>query len=222
MKLKLGMCTCLKDLTLSVVGPNGNFSSVIEFLNQEEIIFGEIEKLARKAGGSFRDFSAIVSVRGPGRFTGMRISYTLAKVYAACRKTGLYGLSVHDCLAYNFYSSRYFNGEKEILACISRAFKDEFYLSYYSVCGKKLERKSRIFWLKEEDLKERLEKHLGPVIGEKRDYTDIYSLCPPGAFKAADSISSILPEKIIEAGLYFREKELSPIYAKPAKYENIK
>lgn len=221
MSLKLGMCTCLKNMSLSVSGPKGSFSSTVEFLNQEEIIFDEIEKLAFKAGGSFSDFSVIVSVRGPGRFTGMRISYTLAKVYLACRKINVYGLSVHDCLAYNAYSFCTFGG-KETLACISRAFKDEFYLSYYFIYEKKLERKSPIFWLKQEDLAKRLEKHRGLIIGEKKDYLDIYSLCPSRATIAADSISSILPEKIIEAGLYFNEKEISPIYAKPAKYEKLR
>lgn len=220
MKLKLGLCTCLKDLTAVVSGPKGVFSTSAEILNQEEIIFDEIEKLALKAGGGFGDFSDIVSVRGPGRFTGMRISYTLAKVYAASCKANLYGLSVHDCLAYNVYSLCSF--EDESLACISRAFKDEFYLSYYEISSKKLKRKSPIFWLKEKVLRQKLKAHRGPIIGEKKDYPQIYELCPKVAFTVEEPISEILPETLIEAGLYFKEKDLSPIYAKPAKYENIK
>lgn len=221
MSLNLGLCTCLKDMGIFVSGPKGCVSLSKEFLNQEEIIFEEIKKAAAKAGGSFKDFSKIVSVRGPGRFTGMRISYTLAGVYSVLSNAGVYGLSVHDCLAFNAFE--YFKEkEKFEIACLSRAFKDEFYLSYYLVSQGKLKRKTQIFWLKENILKDKLRNYKGIIIGEKKDYPQIYSLAQENSNLAPDEISAVLPKNIIKAGFYFNEKNISPIYAKPAKYENLK
>lgn len=219
MKLELGLCTCLKKLSLSVSGGGKIFTRSIEYLNQEEIIFDEIKKLAGRAKGSFRDFKTIVSVNGPGRFTGMRISYTLASVYSMLSGARVYPVSVLDCLAYNVFSSM---PQQTQIAAVSRAFKDEFYLAFYEVKKGRLRSISRILWLKDKELYEKLKGFGGLIAGEKEDYEGIYSVVPPGVKTAEETISRIVPEKIVEAGIYFARKNFKPLYIKPAKYESIK
>ncbi|GAB4029711.1 MAG: hypothetical protein Fur0012_04470 [Elusimicrobiota bacterium] len=219
MKLELGLCTCLKKLSLSVSGRGKIFTRSVEYLNQEEIIFPEIKKLASKAGGSFRDFATIVSVNGPGRFTGMRISYTLASVYSMLSGARVYAASVLDCLAYNVFS---YIPQQAQIAAISRAFKDEFYLAFYEVKKGRLRTSSQIFWLKDKELSVKLKGFEGLIVGEKEDYEEIYSVVPPGVKTAEERISRIMPEKIVETGIYFARKDFKPLYIKPAKYESIK
>lgn len=219
MKLKLGLCTCLKHLSLAVSNGEKTLERSFEYLNQEEIIFGELKKMASLCGGSFNDFDTIVSVNGPGRFTGMRISYTFASVYKIMSRKKVFSATVHDCLAFNAFS--FCKNEKD-LAVISRAFRDEFYLSYYNIEKGRLKPKSHIYWLKKEEIIRKLNKFGGMVIGEKKDYPEIYSLLKDGSKIADDKISQILPGKIIEAGLYFGKKDFKPLYIKPAKYESLK
>ncbi len=219
MKLKLGLCTCLKHLSLALSNGKKTFERSLEYLNQEEVIFSEIKKMASLAGGSFEDFDTIVSVNGPGRFTGMRISYTFASVYRIMSKKKVFSATVHDCLAFNVFS---FSKDEKDLAVISRAFRDEFYLSYYRIEKGELKPKSKIYWLKREEITKKLNKFKGLIIGEKKDYSEIYSVANDCAEIADDKISQILPGKIIETGLYFKKKDFKPLYIKPAKYENIK
>jgi tRNA threonylcarbamoyl adenosine modification protein YeaZ len=57
------------------------------------------------------------------------------------------------------------------------------------------------------------------VIADAEEKEDIYSLLPAGHEKAPMRISKILPDFIIKTGLALKNRNLSPLYLKPAKYE---
>jgi tRNA A37 threonylcarbamoyladenosine modification protein TsaB len=217
MKLALGLSTCFSRLQISLSNGENYISTSLNYLNQEEIIFKEIEKLCFRFKTDFGDFTDICLVKGPGRFTGMRIAYTLATVYSVLKKVNLWGITALDLLAYNTLES--FKDIKKVrIAAISHAFKDEFYLSFYEFSNGKLKQKSKIFWLKEKELLRKLYNFDGYIIGDIEEYPGIYSLFD--SYKTApDNISRIIPENIIKAAFYFKKKDVKPIYLKPANFE---
>ena len=59
----------------------------------------EITKLLDKNGFSAKDIDEIISVRGPGSFTGLRIGVTIAKTFAYFLDKELYSVSSLDVMA---------------------------------------------------------------------------------------------------------------------------
>jgi hypothetical protein len=57
------------------------------------------------------------------------------------------------------------------------------------------------------------------VIADAEEKPEIYSLVPAGAEKAPARLSKILPDFIIKTGLALRNRDLAPLYLKPARYE---
>lgn len=60
---------------------------------QSEHMVPEIDKLMDKLGLSRRDISGVVTAIGPGSYTGVRISLTIAKIVALCCECQIYPVS---------------------------------------------------------------------------------------------------------------------------------
>ncbi|PIS46676.1 MAG: hypothetical protein COT17_07340 [Elusimicrobia bacterium CG08_land_8_20_14_0_20_51_18] len=221
MKLTLGVCTVGSFLKLSVYNGERYFNFSKKILNQEELFFDKLGELAGKAGGGFGDFGKICVINGPGRFTGMRISYTFARIYEALSGAELYGASVFDALAFNLYEKLSIGGRfrNAGVSVVCRAFKDEFYLCRYEIKKNTLRRVSEPLWLKAGEAAEKLRSFSGTVVGDSEEYGGIYGLSP-SAEKAGASVSLIKPENIIKSALYFKKRDIKPLYLKPAKYED--
>lgn len=219
MKLTLGLSTYGNFLKISIYDGKKFCNSSSKYLNQEEIFFENINKLLKKIGGNFKDFENICYINGPGRFTGIRIAYTFAGVYSVLSGAKLYSVTTFDCLVYNLYEKLLPKKIDTEIAVILRAFKDEFFLSYYKLSKDKLKNVAKPVWLKGEELSEKLSSFKGYVIGDAEEFKDIYKLVKGKSIVADYSISKIKPENIIKSALYFKNKEKRPIYLKPAKYE---
>jgi len=57
------------------------------------------------------------------------------------------------------------------------------------------------------------------IIADAEEKADIYSLVPEALEKAPPRVSKILPEFVIKTGLSLKNRALTPLYLKPAKYE---
>jgi len=57
------------------------------------------------------------------------------------------------------------------------------------------------------------------IIADAEEKADIYSLVPAALEKAPPRVSKILPEFVIKTGLALKNRDLTPLYLKPAKYE---
>ena len=57
------------------------------------------------------------------------------------------------------------------------------------------------------------------IIADAEEKADIYSLVPEALEKAPARVSKILPEFVIKTGLALKNRDLTPLYLKPAKYE---
>lgn len=65
--------------------------------SQSEYMIPELDKLLDKYHVSYKDISAVVTSIGPGSYTGVRISITIAKTIAAATGCKLYGISSLRC-----------------------------------------------------------------------------------------------------------------------------
>ena len=69
------------------------------FKTQSETILLEIQRLFKEQGLIPQDLQAIVLTDGPGSYTGLRISMTIAKVLAAIHPVKVYTLSSLQAMA---------------------------------------------------------------------------------------------------------------------------
>lgn len=153
------MATLLLDssnTSLSVgVESNGKllgYTSYESWQSQSEHMIPEIDKLLKQFSLSRKDITGVVTSIGPGSYTGVRISLTIAKVMALCLEVPIYPVSslrvLKDndkpsiCLINARSGRSYFGVYKKDQVVVSDTIKtNEEVLSYikehpsYSICG---------------------------------------------------------------------------------------
>ena len=202
-----------KKLNIYLFDSVKSFSFSKEILNMEDLIFEEIKKGIREMNRKFSDISVVCSVIGPGRFTGLRISYTFASVLSVISRCKVYGVDVFDLLAYKFFMN-YTNEEN--LCVVLRAFKNEYYYCTYknkSFPIKKIKPK----WVFENALLNFIKKWNYMIISDEEE-SNVYDMLK-GKKISPIYLSKIEPEDIYKAAIYFKNKDIKPIYLKPAKFE---
>lgn len=60
---------------------------------QSEYMMSEIESLLKNNNIDPKDVNEIISTKGPGSYTGVRISLTIAKIWGFCRDINVFALS---------------------------------------------------------------------------------------------------------------------------------
>lgn len=88
---------------------------------QSEYMIQEIDKLFNKHNISRSDISSIIVNIGPGSYTGIRISLTIAKVMSLALNIPLYALS----------SLRSLQKDKEVSICLMNARSKRSYIGVY-------------------------------------------------------------------------------------------
>ena len=73
-------------------------------IKQEEILFPLINRLFKKIGKNFKDTKNFFFVKGPGRFTGIRIGITLASILAEINNTKI-AIFCYHIFIINFFIS---------------------------------------------------------------------------------------------------------------------
>jgi tRNA threonylcarbamoyl adenosine modification protein YeaZ len=202
-----------KKLNIYLFDGVKSFSFSKEILNMEDLIFEEIKKGLREMNRKFSDISVVCSVIGPGRFTGLRISYTFASVLSVISRCKVYGVDVFDLLAYKFFMN-YPNEEN--LCVVLRAFKNEYYYCTYKNKGFPI-KKIKPKWVFENDLLNFIKKWNYMIISDEEE-SNVYDMLK-GKKISPIHLSKIEPEDIYKAAIYFKNKDIKPIYLKPAKFE---
>lgn len=95
--------TAYKYLTLVVAKDDEVLASYQEecFKRQSEQLFIELDKLFKKANVEQKDIDEVYISEGPGSYTGVRISMSLAKVLCQIKKIKLYTISTLKLYAAN-------------------------------------------------------------------------------------------------------------------------
>lgn len=88
-----------------------------------------IQELLRENPGSF---DAVITGRGPGSFTGVRIGIATAKGLACGKDVPCYGVSTLDAIAYNVARSGFLGR----LCVLEDAMRCEVYPAFYEISGK--------------------------------------------------------------------------------------
>ncbi len=191
--------------------------------NQERVLFGLVKRELKKAGAELRGVNIVCAARGPGRFTGIRISLTLAGALKAMSCARVYTATLFEILALQASESAHFrawagNCGGARLAVLLHAFRDEYFCQIFHAGGLKIPRpEGDPVWLKAEEMKKLLASLY--VIADSQEAADVYSLAPANATRAPAAVSKIIPAYIIKAALAYKNKTLKPLYLKPAKYE---
>lgn len=240
-KIILGLSTAGSRIKMALKNISGKYrvKSVKEF-NQEKVFFKIIEKLLSFEKAQLKDIGGICVVKGPGRFTGIRISLTFASMMKALIGIKVFTITAFEVLAFQVFENLNFKkwaakAKNPKIVVILHAFKKEYFLQVFSssIVGalpkslsEPIARKLPAMmgepeWLDEEVVKKRIEGIKGDIyiIGDTEEDGDIYRLAPKRAEKAPLKISKIMPENIIKTGLIKKDEAVSPLYLKPARYE---
>jgi tRNA threonylcarbamoyl adenosine modification protein YeaZ len=216
-EVKLSICTSGGRLKLGLEAGKFHASSVKE-PNQEKQLFPSLDLLLKKSGARLEDLSGVCAVRGPGRFTGIRIGLTLAgslELLLGCRARGV---TVFEVLALSAAPLLPAGGK---LAVLLHAFKEEYFVQFYRVPsgGKVPKPLGAPVWLSEAGARELLASAAPDLcVADAEEKPEIYSLAPAGCRKAPPGLSMVRPEAVMAAGEIFGGP-LEPLYLKPAKYE---
>ena len=99
----LGVCSTGSRLKLAVFDGKKFYCAQRRVFNQEKPLFPMIKKLLKGAG--LRDVKIFCAVRGPGRFTGIRIGLTLGKVLEALAGVKIYSATLFEIMALQAFES---------------------------------------------------------------------------------------------------------------------
>ncbi len=135
---------------------------------QAEQVLALVDQLFEASGQSYAGLETILSVVGPGSFTGVRVGVALAKGLALASEARLVGVTRSVLVCHSFClhgSAPSFQG---VIACLLPAGRGEFYCEVFNVTGAVFERSFGPSLVGEEALSEYLAGHqveglAGPV-----------------------------------------------------------
>ncbi len=226
-KIILGLCTSGSRLKIAAARGGSVVQAQKKAYNQERVLFSLVRSLLAKVGAELRSVNVVCAARGPGRFTGIRISLTAASALKALSGAEVYTATLFEILALQAFESAHFKaaaraGGLKRVAVLLHAFKDEYFCQFFRTGGGlKLPRQEGApVWLKSGELKDLLAAS-GDfyAIGDSEEDPSVYGLAPAASVKAPAAVSKVIPGYIIKAALAYGNKTLRPLYLKPAKYE---
>lgn len=191
-------------------------------IKQEQFFLPALQKLLAKADASLPDIKHIFFVRGPGRFTGIRISLTFASMMQALNGARVSSATIFEILQTQVHHSQAFIGWRQnhpqgILAVVLHAFREEYFLQLFN------SENSAPMWLSKEELLNQLAKQTTPlyVAGMDKDGKSLQSLLGDKYRLAPIVDSHIRVQTLLEmaANLMYEKNALEPLYLKPARFE---
>ncbi len=130
--------SCL-PLTAGVRGADGKaYGAQKDGLKQEEYLFPLIAKLCKKAKIKFKDIKQVFFIKGPGRFTGIRIAITLASVLKELCGAKVFSATVFDALKEQALTDKTFKewskkNPNGFLIAAAHAFRQEYFICAYAL-----------------------------------------------------------------------------------------
>ena len=193
-------------------------------IKQEQFFLPLLQRVLTKAESSLSDIEHIVFVRGPGRFTGIRISLTFASMMSSLTGAKISSATLFEVLRHQVQVSRSFAQWKQahpqgILAVVLHAFREEYFLQFFD------SQDTAPVWLSKQELLTKLAHYAAPlyVAGMDKDNQDLshllgaaYTLAPQ-----ADSTLHIKTLLALAAQPVYEKNALEPLYLKPARFELI-
>lgn len=224
-KITLAMDTSASPLLLCAEKDGKIFSVRRKGVKQEKLLFPALQALLAKAGAELQDIGRIFIIRGPGRFTGIRISLTFASMLKYLNQTDVRGATMFDVLKSQTVSSRSFLRWQKahpqgVLGVVLHAFREEYFLQLFDAENKGPQ------WLSREELLGRLSAYPAPLFlaGTDKDFAPLSQLVGNRYALADEKDCRVRPAELIKMSGEdcWAQNALEPLYLKPARFELIK
>ena len=193
-------------------------------IKQERLLFPALQAALKAAGTTLQAVRRVCIVRGPGRFTGIRIALTFASMMKYLNRAEVYGATVFELIgrqAENSTAFRRFKQQKPAgaLGVVLHAFREEYFLQIFD------ENNAGPMWLSREELLEKLSAYPAPIMlaGTDKDAQSLSALTQGRYLLAAQRDCRIRPETLLALAQEEKYKvgALEPLYLKPARFELI-
>ncbi|HEC24448.1 MAG TPA: tRNA (adenosine(37)-N6)-threonylcarbamoyltransferase complex dimerization subunit type 1 TsaB [bacterium] len=92
------------------------------------LIFKQIDEMTKKAGIKLNDLTEITVILGPGSYTGIRVSLTIAKTLSYCLGINIVGVSGLFICAYSLLKSGL---DLKDIVTVKDAMRNDYYVSSY-------------------------------------------------------------------------------------------
>lgn len=208
-------------LTAALFSDGKMYGASKDGIKQEELLFPLLNRLYKRAGKELKQTKNFFFIKGPGRFTGIRIGVTLASVLSEINGTNIasadifnvLGPAVLDSTDFKKWQAKNPSGKAVI---ILPAFREEYFVSTVGentpkwlnidALNKELSaQKTPLFLAGWAGAKEPLKKHFG----KNFTYSKTNFLTPEMLLAAAKKY----------LGTQTKEETLTPLYLKPARFE---
>lgn len=191
-------------------------------IKQEQFLLPLLQRALDKAGADLPDIKKIFIVRGPGRFTGIRISLTFASMLKYLNGARVLGATVFDILRFQAAHSHSFSvwqkaNPSGVLAVVLHAFREEYFLQIFDGSGQ------GPVWLDKAALLARLAQRQEPIYcaGTDKDGASLAELLDNRYRLAPLAECRVQPQTLIamSADPAYEKDALEPLYLKPARFE---
>ena len=198
------------------------FSARRKGIKQEKLLFPLLAGLLQKAGAQLQDTQRIFIVRGPGRFTGIRIALTFASMMHYLGGCEVRGATLFEVLRFQAEHTRAFMQWKKthpagVLAVVLNAFREEYFLQIFSRDN------PAPLWLSREALLAHLAACTLPLFltGSAKDGAPLGTLTGERYALAPAAASRVQPAALARMAQDARweQNALEPLYLKPARFE---
>jgi tRNA threonylcarbamoyl adenosine modification protein YeaZ len=200
------------------------FSAKRKGIKQEKLLFPLLDKLFAKSESTLQHVKKIFIVRGPGRFTGIRISLTFASMMQYLNHCEVRGATLFEVLRFQAENSNAFKRWKAkcpdgVIAVVLHAFREEYFLQVFSSDN------PAPLWLSREELLTRLHDAPHPLYltGTDKNGAALAGLVGDGFTVAAHKDCVVRPSSLVEmsADDEWLTHALEPLYLKPARFELV-
>ncbi len=219
------MDTSSSPLLLALEKDGKSYAVRRKGIKQEKLLFPALHALLAKAGAELNDIERIFLIRGPGRFTGIRISLTFASMMQYLNQTEVRGSTLFEAVRFQTLASRQFQTWQKqnptgVLAVVLHAFREEYFLQIFDSPN------ASPAWLSREALLERLAASQRPlfVAGNDKNGAPLNALLPTVYPLADPKTCRLQPRKLLAMAQdkTWNKDALEPLYLKPARFELIK
>lgn len=216
-KIILALDSTNSPLAAAISAGGRVFSARKAGIKQEEYLFPLLNKLLAKAGVRLNDVQKVFFIKGPGRFTGIRISITLAAMLGELCGADVASASVFDVLKHQADAAKIIPPGSAV-AIIAHAFREEYFVSL----------RGEDKWLNYDDMLALLASVKEPlfIIGRGKDGGELKNILPAKYTYAPAKFNTISPRAMLDYASACppqqRAQALEPLYLKPARFETDK
>ena len=220
--ITVGLDSSGPKLLVAVSDGERTFSAHQTGIKQEQFFLPLLQRTLTKADARLDDIKRVFLIRGPGRFTGLRISLTFASMMQRLSDAAVCGATLFEVLHRQVLQSLAFQSWKEqepqgVVAVVLHAFREEYFLQIFD------KEAQPPLWLSKEQLLERLAAYPAPlyVAGTDKDGEYLAGLLGKLYRLAPLADSRVRPQTLLEMAQdpQYEKNALEPLYLKPARFE---